>query len=218
MRLFFTFLSALLSVLYSPLLAQIKCGDDEFAVEVIITTDNYGNDTYWEVRDTNINEIYNLVEWGTYPNFMDTTYLHEFCIPQNSCSAFTIRDAWGDGICCSYGEGSYQIILEGDTIATGGEFGSSESILVHCDSTTVSITSPLSLSDIIISPNPNTGTFQVEGIPRGTYNLLNTKGQIIQSGQLEGGALIDISEAAQGVYFIQMMMNEQIVTRRIVKL
>ncbi len=72
--------------------------------------------------------------------------------------------------------------------------------------------------DLTILPNPNTGTFQVEGIPRGTYNLLNTKGQIIQSGQLESGTLIDISQAAQGVYFIQMMIDEQMVTRRVVKL
>jgi len=72
--------------------------------------------------------------------------------------------------------------------------------------------------DLIIRPNPNTGTFQVEGIPRGTYNLLNTKGQIIQSGQLENNTSIDISETAQGVYFIQMVIDEQMVTQRVVKL
>ncbi len=72
--------------------------------------------------------------------------------------------------------------------------------------------------DLTILPNPNTGIFQVEGIPRGTYNLLNTKGQRIQSGQLENGTSINISEAAQGVYFIQMMIDEQMVTRRVVKL
>ncbi len=72
--------------------------------------------------------------------------------------------------------------------------------------------------DLAILPNPNTGTFQVENIPRGTYNLLNTKGQIIQSGQVESGTLIDISASAQGVYFIQMMIDEQMVTRRLIKL
>jgi len=72
--------------------------------------------------------------------------------------------------------------------------------------------------DLSILPNPNTGTFRVEGIPRGTYHLLNTTGQIIQSGQLENGTLIDISETAQGVYFIQMLIEEYIVTRRVMKL
>jgi len=51
-----------------------------------------------------------------------------------------------------------------------------------------------------------------------SYNLLNTKGQLIQNGQLESGTSIDISAAAQGIYFIQMMIDEQMVTRRVVKL
>jgi len=88
----------------------------------------------------------------------------------------------------------------------------------NCDCLT-STTSPDDLfPDSTILLNPNTDTFQVEGIPSGTYNLLNTKGQIIQSGKLENGASIDISEAAQGVYFIQMMIDEQMVKWRVVKL
>jgi len=92
-----------------------------------------------------------------------------------------------------------------------------ESVMVSM--LTTATTTPDDLfPDLAILPNPNTGTFQVEGIPRGTYHLLNTKGQLIQSGKLESGTLIDISAAAQGVYFIQMMVDEQIVTRRVVKL
>ena len=92
-----------------------------------------------------------------------------------------------------------------------------ESVMVSM--LTTSTTTPDDLfPDLAILPNPNTGTFQVEGIPRGTYHLLNTKGQLIQSGKLESGTLIDISAAARGVYFIQMMVDEQIVTRRVVKL
>jgi len=90
-----------------------------------------------------------------------------------------------------------------------------QTILENC---LVPTNTPNLYPDLAILPNPNTGTFQVENIPRGTYNLLNTKGQLIQSGQLEDGTLIDISHTAQGVYFIQMIIDEQIVTRRIVKL
>jgi len=92
-----------------------------------------------------------------------------------------------------------------------------ESVMVSM--LTTATTTPDDLfPDLAILPNPNTGTFQVEGIPRGTYHLLNTKGQLIQSGKLENGTLIDISAAAQGVYFIQMMVDEQMVTRRVVRL
>ncbi len=206
------------SVMVSMLTMPIECAEDELEVEVIISTDNFGSETSWEIIDSLSGEVYQRVIIGTYANFLDTTYIHNFCIPQSSCATFNIKDDYGDGICCAYGEGSYQIILESDTVAIGGNFEEIESITVHCDSTLISIESPSLFSDLIISPNPNTGTFQVENIPRGTYNLLNTKGQIIQSGQVENGTLIDISEAAQGVYFIQMMIDEQMVTRRVVKL
>merc|ERR1712003_5692 len=39
---------------------------------------------------------------------------------------FTINDAYGDGICCSYGEGNYIVTVEGSVVFQGGEFGSTE--------------------------------------------------------------------------------------------
>jgi len=113
--------------------AQAECADDELAITVNLTTDNYGNETYWEVVDNNTNVTYYSVNWGAYPNFIDTTYVHEFCIPQDACVTFTIRDSYGDGICCSYGEGSYEIILDGSVIASGGEFGNIASVAFNCE-------------------------------------------------------------------------------------
>ena len=40
---------------------------------------------------------------------------------------FTIFDSFGDGICCSYGEGSYSVSLDGEVMLSGGDFLSSES-------------------------------------------------------------------------------------------
>ena len=39
---------------------------------------------------------------------------------------FTILDSYGDGMCCQYGEGSYELTVEGEVIKTGGSFGGSE--------------------------------------------------------------------------------------------
>ena len=39
---------------------------------------------------------------------------------------FTITDSYGDGICCGYGQGSYEIVKDGIAITTGGEFENSE--------------------------------------------------------------------------------------------
>ena len=39
---------------------------------------------------------------------------------------FTIFDAFSDGMCCTYGEGSYSVTLNGEVVASGGDFGASE--------------------------------------------------------------------------------------------
>jgi hypothetical protein len=41
---------------------------------------------------------------------------------------WTIYDQYGDGICCGFGNGSYELMLDGETIANGGNFGGSESV------------------------------------------------------------------------------------------
>jgi hypothetical protein len=48
------------------------------------------------------------------------------CIP-DGCYNFTIFDSYGDGMCCSYGNGSYSFTTAGGTVlASGGSYGSSE--------------------------------------------------------------------------------------------
>ena len=50
----------------------------------------------------------------------------EVCLPEGDY-AFTIYDAYGDGMCCSYGVGSYSLTAGGEELASGGEFGFDES-------------------------------------------------------------------------------------------
>jgi hypothetical protein len=66
---------------------------------------------------------------------------------------FTIRDTYpcgddptkncGDGICCNYGDGRYQLFAgdvgDNQVLASGGEFGSSESVLVSLPPAKVSL-------------------------------------------------------------------------------
>ncbi len=126
---------------YTTSFAQADCANDEIGVRVHLTTDDFGNETFWEVVDNNTNVTYFTANWGTYPNFVDSTYVHEFCIPENACVTFTIRDSYGDGICCGFGEGSYEIFLDNNLIASGGEFGNVASVAFNCEPGTVCTTS-----------------------------------------------------------------------------
>ncbi|KAL7447240.1 hypothetical protein ACHAXM_011024 [Skeletonema potamos] len=56
-----------------------------------------------------------------------TTQVDEVCDLSDGGYAFTIFDGYGDGVCCSWGEGSYTLSTKGGlTIASGGEFKASE--------------------------------------------------------------------------------------------
>jgi hypothetical protein len=44
----------------------------------------------------------------------------------DGCYDFVISDAYGDGICCAYGNGSYKVAIDTIILAQGGAFGSSE--------------------------------------------------------------------------------------------
>lgn len=73
-------------------------------------------------------------------------------------------------------------------------------------------------ADLTISPNPNNGMFSLQGIPTGTYRILNTSGQIIREGSMQNDLLIDISREAQGVYFISITIDNVTLVRRVIKM
>ncbi|NNK80647.1 MAG: hypothetical protein HKO93_04040, partial [Flavobacteriales bacterium] len=79
--------------------AQPSCEDNE--VTVLLTTDNFGSETTWQLLDSEGGEIF---FGGPYDSNIDTSEV--FCLP-DGCYEFTIFDAFGDGICCGFGEGSY---------------------------------------------------------------------------------------------------------------
>jgi len=53
------------------------------------------------------------------------TYVAEKCAPEGEYT-FSIMDSYGDGLCCSFGEGSYVVVYGGINVANGGKFGGSE--------------------------------------------------------------------------------------------
>lgn len=93
-------------------------------VELSITLDIYGIETTWEVRDSTGDLLH---EGGPYPNTTNGTVVNEsFCLPEG-CYDFTIFDAYGDGICCGYGVGKYELRdSSGTLIVNGGEFDTEE--------------------------------------------------------------------------------------------
>lgn len=96
---------------------EIVCND----VEVSIVFDDWAEETSWQITNTSGDVV---ASGGPYPGqstFSQTVFL------EDGCYTFTIFDAFGDGICCTYGEGSYAVTCSILVHASGGEFGGSES-------------------------------------------------------------------------------------------
>src|SRR5690606_3948614 len=93
-------------------------------VKVEIKTDNYGNETYWRILNSDGVKVAeggnDIVEnnYGTgnvpptsgpdtySPN---TIYNIEVNLDASDCYTFEIFDYYGDGMCCQYGNGYFKI-------------------------------------------------------------------------------------------------------------
>merc|ERR1712176_859781 len=96
-----------------------NCGGGVSSV-LELTTDNYPGETEWDIKNSSGDEKYN----GSGYSNANTLYTLNMCLASDEYT-FTITDAYGDGICCSYGQGGYKIKVDGTEVVNGGEFGDS---------------------------------------------------------------------------------------------
>ncbi|MCH2021131.1 MAG: PKD domain-containing protein [Saprospiraceae bacterium] len=99
--------------------------------EVILTLslDNYPFETSWDLVDSSGSIV---AIGGNYSSNQNaSTITQVFCLP-SGCYTFNIYDSYGDGICCLYGQGSYQLTDNSSStiLASGGAFGYSESSII----------------------------------------------------------------------------------------
>lgn len=94
------------------------CSDTE--VTFTLVTDNYPAETSWTLEKGGIE----IASGGGYSN-ANTTFTEELCLTDGTYD-FTINDTYGDGICCSYGNGSFDFSDASGSLISGGQFSSSE--------------------------------------------------------------------------------------------
>ncbi len=86
-----------------------------------ITLDNYPAETTWTIKDAGGITLYSGGPYSSANALISVT----LCEP-NGCYDFTINDSYGDGICCAYGQGEYEVVFNGSVLITGGQFTSIE--------------------------------------------------------------------------------------------
>merc|ERR1712176_1364947 len=95
-----------------------SCGKTK--VDVEITIDNYGDETAYDIKDSSDNTVMEGSGWPA--NSVNSFWK---CFSSGSYK-FTITDAYGDGICCTYGNGGYSVKVNDQEVASGGDFDSEE--------------------------------------------------------------------------------------------
>lgn len=96
------------------------CTMNELKLE--ITFDDYPEETSWEMYDGGGALI---ASGGSYSGM--TSFETKWCLPDGNYQ-FVIYDAYADGICCNYGNGSYKLSSGATTIFEGGSFGASQAV------------------------------------------------------------------------------------------
>ena len=199
-----------------------SCSTNEIAFS--LTTDTYGYETSWTITNTSDQEVAN---GGSYANATD--YNENFCLDDGDYT-FTINDSYGDGICCSYGNGSYVLtnITSGATLASGGSFtntdttpfciGTSARFLSNKDD--IQNQSPQEIAAIHIYPNPVIGNtirfLSSEVFDAIHYDIVNAYGTIIQNGVINESK-ISLQNIPEGIYVLRLNYGKKLMVKKFIK-
>jgi hypothetical protein len=99
---------------------SFACNDAEYHFLFQLKTDAFGFHVEWTLVDGTGTTVESRPR-NTYGDLQ--LYTFEQCIPRD-CYRFAIIDNWLlDGVCCDYGEGFYNVAVDGEVIKTGAKFG-----------------------------------------------------------------------------------------------
>ncbi|VXB95661.1 Peptidase M4 [Flavobacterium sp. 9AF] len=189
-------------------------------VNINFVFDNYPEETSWQI----LNSSGQVVEsGGTYGSQADGSSLTVTKCLTAGCYTFKINDSYGDGICCSYGNGSYSVTSNGTTLASGGSFGSSESTN-FCVGTTGLITEVSTITetskgvDFVMYPNPVKGAILnvVSNDGMKDYKIYNVVGQLVLQGQIKNDQ-INVSSLNNGLYVVELNTYKEKITKKFIK-
>jgi len=189
-----------------------------------ITFDNYPEETSWDIKDSSGNVVFS---GGTYASQADgSTLTIPNCI-DTGCYTFTMKDSYGDGMCCSYGNGSYSLVEDatGTVLASGASFTSTDATsfcvggaAIYGFAGNINSNETSLISEISIYPNPasNFVTVYLRDQKMENYTVVNMLGQTVLNGKISDKQ-IDISSLQNGIYQIVFTSDKKSLTRRLVK-
>jgi len=189
-------------------------------VKLALRTDNAPQETTWKV----VNSLNVTVASGgpyTIPNKLNQ---ENITLPQADCYSFIIMDSGGNGICCTNGNGGYEVSSDGTVIKQGGSFAYSESSEFVMEAP-LATSENLTGNPLVVYPNPSNGitkvSFHMSHSGEVQMNLYSAFAQLISSrslGTLGAGqheTMLDGQNLKPGVYILQLNTGSQVYSRKV---
>ncbi|MBL7982092.1 MAG: T9SS type A sorting domain-containing protein [Flavobacteriales bacterium] len=168
-----------------------------------LTLDDFGSDITWTLETALGTTLY---QGGPYPDDDAGEVVQvPFCLT-NDCYVFTIHDVFGDGICCTEGEGSY-VIYDVDSLIyaeSDGQYGFTNSN-EFCV-TVVGVQEQINSSDLLAYPNPTSGLLNVQHPEMAGpvfMELCDATGRVLRSWRPQATlAVLELTDLPDGMYLL----------------
>ncbi len=171
-------------------------------IEVSLVFDQYAGESAWSILDDDGDVV---ATGGPYNGQLNTATLSASACLDVGCYTFIMHDAYGDGMCCDVGSGSYTV--SGGTvglIASGGAFGVEEAT-PFCVDATVGMTP--SLPATLRLRTEGEGAYLLLGAQAGErWCVLDALGRTVHDGlytDASGELRVDLRDAAAGTYTLR---------------
>jgi hypothetical protein len=192
-------------------------------VTVNITTDAYASETTWKLKNSAGTVVASGGPWMDLTAAGQTVQTPvQVTLTPSQCYTFEILDAYGDGICCSYGNGAYSVKdAANNTLLSGGEFTDIEKGVFK---TGVASLDELNTIALNVFPNPATDEVNVSFEASNadySISLLDLQGRVVDTqsfSNLSGTQLISIAtdSVSKGSYIVVVSSNGVKTTKNVV--
>jgi len=98
-------------------------------VKVEVKTDDYPGENSWTLQ---VEGGGMLKEKGPFSS-KRTEYTETIEVQSGTKLIFSMKDSYSDGMCCSYGRGSYKVTCADRLVKEGGQFGQEEKTTFTCE-------------------------------------------------------------------------------------
>ena len=205
----FTSTSAVTSLEWS----NLEIEGEEETLKLMLMQDKFGNQITWEFTAADGTVLGSGGPYMTLAGSAATQIHVEYVtVPVDECVKFTIRDAMGDGICCSYGNGYYIVkdsqnhTLFGNN--SNGDFGEEASHMVSVKAMDDDVEENEEQT-LKIYPNPTSSVLYIQGEGLNSLEVYNVVGQCIMKNEVNGNAAqINTEHLNSGIYFLRVHAND----------